>query len=302
MRVLTSNLEQIDVALNSAVASRPLAQPSPKLSEDGRQLVADLREVIRQAKYLLLSKNEGNVLQDFVWHTRNIDVGNASVPGAPVDKDTARHHGNQALEGLRTLGRLIISNGQFRKLLKDAQILLRDIAGDAALKAADKVNPSEADLSQIDEPAEDNTWHEVPDLSPGNIKNQLKSQFDQRKPLSRGDVQDATQTAQDTGIDHAQNAPTSDDTTPGNLDGPAGAQGGARAGIDQVKSRVSENVPDETKDRAREIRDNVAQRSKDYLKKKMPQERRDRSIWRLRKMVAEIQGHEDCRFRAKLRH
>jgi hypothetical protein len=139
-------------------------------------------------------------------------------------------------------------------------------------------------------------------LSPGNIKSQLKSQFDPRKPLSPGDVQDAAQTAQDTGIDHARNVPTSDDTTPGNLDGPAGAQEGARAGIDQLKSKVSENVPDETKDRAREIRDNAAQRSKDYLKKKMPQERRDRTVWRLRKMVAEIQGHEDCGFRPKLHH
>jgi hypothetical protein len=27
----------------------------------------------------------------------------------------------------------------------------------------------------------------------------------------------------------------------------------------------------------------------------MPQERRDRTIWRLRKMVVEIQGHPDCK-------
>lgn len=38
------------------------------------------------------------------------------MPGAPVDKETAKQHGNEALEGLRTLGTLILSNGQFRKL------------------------------------------------------------------------------------------------------------------------------------------------------------------------------------------
>lgn len=282
--------------MNSALASKPLTQPSPKLSEEGRHLVADFREVVRHAKYLILCKNEGNLLQDFLWQTRNLHGGNVTLPGAPVDKETAKQHGNQALEGLRTLGTLIISNGQFRKLLRDAQILLRDIAGDAAQKAAEKVNPSEDDLRQIDEAAEDNTWHGVPDFSRENIKSQLKAQFDKQKPLSKGDVQDAAQTAQDVGVEHAQNVPTSDDKTPGDLDAPAGAQEGARAGVDQLRAKVSANVPDETKDRAREIKNNVAQRSKDYLNRKIPQERRERTIWRLRKMIAEIQGHEDCMY------
>jgi hypothetical protein len=278
-----------------------LAKPSEKLSEEGRRLVADFREVIRQAKYLLLSKNESNLLQDFIWHTRQLDGGNAKVPGAPIDKDTAKQHGNEALEGLRTLGTLIISNGQFRKLLRDAQTLLRDIAGDAAQKTANKVNPSEEALSQIDRPAEDNTWHDVPDLSPGNLKSQLKSQYAQNKPFSRGDVQGAAQTAQDTGINHGQNVPTSVGETPGDLNGPARAQEGAGAGVDALKSRAQQNVPDETQDSVREMKDrahdtkeNIAQRSKDYLRQKIPQERRDQTIWRLRKMVAEIQGHPDC--------
>lgn len=67
---------------------------------------------------MLLSKNQGDLLQDFIWQSQHIDGGNASVPGAPVDKETAQKHGNEALEGLRTLGTLIISNGQFRKLCK----------------------------------------------------------------------------------------------------------------------------------------------------------------------------------------
>lgn len=67
---------------------------------------------------LLLSKNDGNLLQDFIWQTGQISAGNAKLPGAPIDKDTATQHGNQALEGLRTLGTLVLSNGQFRKLRK----------------------------------------------------------------------------------------------------------------------------------------------------------------------------------------
>lgn len=108
--------KQIDVAMNSAIASKPLSKPSAKLSEEGKHLVADLRDVIEQAKILMLTKNEGNLLQDFIWQTGQVSGGAATLPGAPVDKTTAQQHGNQALEGLRTLGTLVLSNGQFRKL------------------------------------------------------------------------------------------------------------------------------------------------------------------------------------------
>ncbi len=108
--------KQIDIALNSAVASRALANPSAKLSTEGRHLVADLRNVIEQAKILALTKNEGNLLQDFIYQTTNISGSGARLPGAPIDKNTAQQHGDQVLDGLRTLGTLLISNGQFRKL------------------------------------------------------------------------------------------------------------------------------------------------------------------------------------------
>src|ERR1700761_9098364 len=144
--------KQIDVALNSALASKALSSPSTKLSEEGRNLVADLKEVILQAKHLLLSKNEGNLLQEFIWDTQNLDGSNTNLPNAPTDKDTARQHGDQALDGLKTLGRLILSNGQFRKLLNDAVILMRDMAGDAAQNVAGRVNPSDEQLSQIEKP------------------------------------------------------------------------------------------------------------------------------------------------------
>ena len=104
--------------MNSFASSELLTKPSPKLSEEGRHLVEDFRNVIEQAKILLLSKNDGNLLQDFIWQTQQVAGGNAQTPNLPVDKQTAQQHGQQALEGLRTLGTLIITNGQFRKLCK----------------------------------------------------------------------------------------------------------------------------------------------------------------------------------------
>lgn len=76
----------------------------------------DFREVVTQSKQLLLSKNEGNLLQDFIWQTTQFDPKAVDTPNAPVNKETAQQHGDKALQGLRTLGTLIITNGQFRKL------------------------------------------------------------------------------------------------------------------------------------------------------------------------------------------
>ncbi|KAF2681523.1 hypothetical protein K458DRAFT_343734 [Lentithecium fluviatile CBS 122367] len=278
--------QQIDVALNTALASKPLKSPSKKLSSDGQKLIADLKVVIEQAKLLVLTKNEGNLLQDFIWQTEQITGGNAQLPGAPVDKQTAQQHGNEALEGLRTLGTLLLSNGQFRKLLSDATVLVRDIAGDAAQNTANRVKPSKDQLSNIDRPADDNTWHEVPDLSKQNLTSQAKS----RVPFGKKDAQqaagDVTQAAHPEG---------SRDPADVGRAGAQEAQNGQPTGMNtqaatgEAKQKLSENIPEEDKDRARRQRE----RLNNYLKGKMPEERREQTIWRLKKMVVEIQGHQD---------
>ncbi|EKD19889.1 hypothetical protein MBM_01841 [Drepanopeziza brunnea f. sp. 'multigermtubi' MB_m1] len=287
--------DQIDIALNSFLASSPIASPSKKLSAEGQALVADFRAVVKQAQYMLLTKNDGNILQDFIWQCQKLgSSSNYTLPGAPVDKDRAKQHGNEALEGLRTLGTLIISNGQFRKLLNDATILIRDIAGDAAQKTANKVNPNEDDLAQIDRPADDNTWHDVPDLSAGKLKKQVKSTYSKQTPLHQNDLKAAAGNASEAAHPDGSRNPADAAAlahqdqrqgTSAGVDGRAGAENAAAT----LKQRASENVPEDTKNKGRETRD----RTKDYLSNKMPKERREQTIWRLKKLVVEVQGHPD---------
>lgn len=170
-------------------------------------MVADFTSVVKQAKNLLLSKNEGNLLQDFIWQTQQFDPKAVNVPGAPIDKAAAQQHGDKALEGLRTLGTLIITNGQFRKLLNDATILIRDMAGDAASNAATTIRPPEEKLSQIDRPAEDNTWHEAPDFSKDNLKSQFQSTYKSGDPKTdaRAVAENATSAAHPSGSTDPQN-------------------------------------------------------------------------------------------------
>lgn len=58
--------------------------------------------------------------------------------------------------------------------MSDATVLLRDIAADASQKAANQVRPSEDQLAQIDTPAEENVWHEKPNVSKDDLKSRLK--------------------------------------------------------------------------------------------------------------------------------
>ncbi|KAI7592890.1 hypothetical protein KC346_g15995, partial [Hortaea werneckii] len=282
--------KQIDVAMNSALQWDPLKNPPKKLSTEGQQLVGDLRDVIEKAKILLLSKNQGNLLQDFIWQTQGVGAGNAQKPGAPVDKETAKQQGNEAAEGLKTLGNLLITNGQFRKLLSDMTVLLRDIAADSAQKTADKARPSEDQMKQIDVPAEDNTWHEKPDLSKENLRNQAKS----RAPIGKKEAKEAAGDAAEAGHPEGSRDP-SDAAALAARDQQEGTQSGVdaksatTAGGKSLKNKFSENMSEEQKEKMRQYRE----RTNNYFKNKMPKERRDQLVFRLKKMVVEIQGHQD---------
>ncbi|KAJ5779547.1 hypothetical protein N7457_007267 [Penicillium paradoxum] len=236
---LPSN-KQCDIALNTALNSKALTSPPSELSSDGKTLVADLRNVIDAAKKMLLVKNEGELIQDFVWQAQKITAGDAQRPELPVNKDIGQQDANKVVDGLKTLGTLMITNGEFRKLLSDAMTLGKDIAADASQMAANQVRPSEEDLARIDTPAEDNVWHEKPNIS----KEDLKSKFKKNK-ADRESIASASVAENDSAI--------------------------------SSKSKTKE----------------YADKTKNYLSEKVPKERREQTIWRLKKMVIEIQGHGD---------
>lgn len=313
--------DQIDVALSSFLASRSLSSNHEKLSAEGQELVKDAANVVKQAKYLLLSKNDGNLIQDFIYQTTQFDPKNVNTPNAPVSKDAAKQDGDQALEGLRTLGQLLITNGQFRKLLSDATVLFRDMAGDAATNAAARVRPSQEQLQQLDEPAQDNVWHEAPDFSKENFKNQAKGIYSgnpkqdakdiasagvnsaapgQQQPLQQ-DQQGNLQPNQGahpqatTGLESGNIASTSGNPADAARDTArqADPQAGKSAAKQVAEQKLDNKVDPETKENILQRNEEYRQKARNYLDKKMPQERKDQTIWRLKKMILECQQHED---------
>lgn len=130
-------------------------------------------------------------------------------------------------------------------------------------------------------------------MSRGNFKNKISSKAPFGKKEVEQAVGDASEAAHPSG--ERDPAATADiaahDQQQGTSSG-VDARAGASAGLDTLKSHASENIPDEKKDQTKEYKD----RTQNYLKGKMPQERREQTIWRLKKMVVEIQGHQDCEF------
>ena len=169
------------------------------------------------------------------------------------------------------------------------------MAGDAAQNAANRVNPSEDKLARIDDPAEDNTWHEVPDLSPSNLRGQARDAYNKNKPFNRDDVMNAA----DDAARSANNTNSSDPVEAADIARQQQQQGmdpqvDTDAGINTLKDHARENIPQGTQDRARNVTNSTKDRTKTYLNGKLPVERREQTIYRLKKMVVEIQGHQDC--------
>ena len=114
--------------MNTALEWNGFNTPNKKLSAEGQLLVRDLKDVIEKTKIMLLTKNDGNLIQDFVWQTQALATHEQPAKpnvNAPIEKETAKQDGQEALEGLRTLGQLIITNGQFRKLCKSLATITR---------------------------------------------------------------------------------------------------------------------------------------------------------------------------------
>lgn len=179
--------------------------------------------------------------------------------------------------------------------MSDASVLLRDIAGDAAQKTATKINPSEDRLNQIDEPADDNTWHDVPNLSPSNLRSQAKDQYNKQKPMSRNDLKnaagDATQTAHPSGSrDPADAAQLEADSRNQGTGSGMDPQAGVNQALGNLRGTASQNISEDTKAQGRDAKN----RTTDYMRNKVPKERRDQTIYRLKKMIVEIQSHSDC--------
>ncbi|KAH8916527.1 hypothetical protein BT69DRAFT_767547 [Atractiella rhizophila] len=259
-----------------------------ELSAEGHVLVEDVQAILQTTRRIVREKNADELFQEFLWNTRGVEVqkGNLKDVSAPVDKEGVNKDAAQAAEHFRTLGKLVASNSEFRKLLKDSSFLGRDILADAFTKAANTTRPTEEQIADVDNPAPSNKW-EGPKGQTFGAEGSAAQEIPDARAQLRERVEDEMR-ARQVDVDGLQREiPSAQQAT-------EEAQGTENA--DQAKGRlrgyhekVMSKIPDERKE---QLKGHV-QDGKDYFKDKFPEERRERYIYRLKKVVVEQQRHRD---------
>ncbi|KAF9457296.1 hypothetical protein BDZ94DRAFT_1326382 [Collybia nuda] len=146
---------QIDHTLQYVLDHSPIH--TEKLSPDGKKLVQDTRDIIETARLMVQEKNADELFQNFVWHTRDVDKegikGGVTGTEAPVDREKANSDSQEAVQHLRTLLSLVLTNSEVRKLLSDFSLIGRDLLAKTAQKAAGHIAPDPDALARVDESA-----------------------------------------------------------------------------------------------------------------------------------------------------
>lgn len=163
--------DQIDSALKYVLERSPVDQD--QLSPDGRKLVQDCRDIIETARIIVQEKNSDELFQNFLWNTNSVDLSDAkkdqnevlSVEKSKVQDDryqgmcrfssssTRSPHRDAAARHLRTLGNLIATNTEVRKILSDFSVIGREILARTASHAAKSARPDQDAIAKVDRPA-----------------------------------------------------------------------------------------------------------------------------------------------------
>ncbi|KAI0781790.1 hypothetical protein C8Q75DRAFT_790036 [Abortiporus biennis] len=316
--------EQIDKTLKYILNHSPV--PEKDLSPEGQKLVSDTRDIIETARLIVQEKNKDELFQNFIWHTRDIDVQSAKKSPSevsPVDKEKAKSDGQQAVQHLRTLLSLILTNAEVRKLLSDFSVIGRDILARGASKLADAARPDEERLRNVDQSGPSDKFvteggryagqDETPILEarvPGTdttVKQHPKEDIGRGATVVQGDGTEKSgdQVAQegrqkrdelvDRGTEARRQRDDINDTVdgsvvPDNRDEAEAKKGGLMNKMRGVRDNLLDRVPQEHKDRAS---DHVDRGKRFFSEEYFPPERRDQFIFRAKKVIVECQKHKD---------
>ncbi|TFK83404.1 hypothetical protein K466DRAFT_665853 [Polyporus arcularius HHB13444] len=316
--------EQIDRALNHVLQHSPV--DTSELSPDGKRLIEDTRDIIETARLMVQQKNADELFQNFIWHTRDIDLDQAKKDPnevVPVDKEKAKSDGQQAVQHLRTLLSLVLTNAEVRKLLGDFSVIGRDILARGASKIADKARPDEERLRRVDDSAPRDQFvseggrlvgpDETPVLEariPGTgttVAQHPREELGQGAKVKQenGEVRsgasainEAQERANETieqGKTEAQRQKEDvnnivGDPVPDNREEADAKKSGLMNKIRGVRDNLTDRVPQEHKDRANDHYDHAKRvLAEEYF----PEERRDQFIYRGKKVIVECQKHKD---------
>ncbi|KAF8983945.1 hypothetical protein BDQ17DRAFT_1393896 [Cyathus striatus] len=300
--------QQIDETLQYVLKNSPV--DVNQLSPEGKKLIQDTRYIIETARQIVQDKNADELLQQFIWHTRDIDIEEKKAAvggmkdGVPVPEG-ARDDGRRVpIKHLRTLLSLILTN---------SELIGRDLLSRSLSKAATGLAPDSERLARVDESAPNDQFVTEGGELLGRTKRLflkregvLRTEGGEERPL--GDVHDeASRRAQELreeamirkeeGRERA--AQEIDDTEDMGMQRRRGGVLWVVLGICGYisflplfleKDNMRDRIPQQHKERANEH----TERARKFLSEEyFPEERRDQFIFRGKKVILECQKHQD---------
>ncbi|KAG0057827.1 hypothetical protein BGZ83_000014 [Gryganskiella cystojenkinii] len=272
--------EQIDHFLSMAENSPAMEARAHMMSADGRSLYNDWKELLRTTRGIVYEKNEQELFQNFIYHCNqasdsvaakhvhapNLDVG--------VSSSKAKKEGKKTLDSMVAVAKLVTTNADFRSILNELFQLAKEVFGEGAdkvsqgaLMAGEKLSTKAAGVSAT-------AAHVTQD---GALK--LQDGIHRATDM----VQDLVGHAKEDPIATAQG--THDDAL---MQANATMYSAKRQAADmKVKlARQAENFKGQAHTQALEAQEHAI----NYANEKMPVEKRNEIIERLKVIVGQIQA------------
>ncbi|KAF9207971.1 hypothetical protein BGZ59_010850 [Podila verticillata] len=153
--------EQIDHFLVMASNSPSLEARTHMLSADGKSLYRDFQELLRTTRGIVYEKNEQELFQNFIYHCRaaSDSVGSQNVTAPDLDLGVSnrriKKEGKETLDSMTAVAKLVTTNADFRTILDELFELAKEIFSEGADKisegahrASEKLSSKVAEISQ----------------------------------------------------------------------------------------------------------------------------------------------------------
>ncbi|EMD36643.1 hypothetical protein CERSUDRAFT_136886 [Gelatoporia subvermispora B] len=145
--------QALEQALHSAVLSDDPSPDGGQLSEQGKVLQNDVREILEAYQQLVDSKDSDNIIQEGFWHFTEAEYSSTST-SAPldIDKEQASKDAKAIARSLRTLFRVVWENlsQEGRSVFHDFASFMRLAVADAADYVAEGAGSTAEKLREID--------------------------------------------------------------------------------------------------------------------------------------------------------
>lgn len=272
--------DQIDNFLAMAQSSTALESRAHMLSADGQSLYKDFQELVRTARGIVYEKNEQELFQNFIYHCTQVSdsVGaqNVQAPdmNVGVSSRKAKKEGRETLDSMVDVAKLVTTNSDFRTILQELFQLAQEIFSEGAGKVAQNASMASEKLSAKANVVSANATDAV-QTGGSELQGGIQQANDRVQNFLGSAQEDPINTALDTREDIADQSNASKDY--------------AQKRAAEMKMHLAQQTG-EFKARAQAQATQAQEDAKVYANSKMPPERRQALIERLKAIVGQIQA------------